>query len=410
MSSTDPQGLQVLPDELASREAWLEPFDWYREMRADAPVRYDPARRTWDVFRYEDVKRILADDDTFSVNPRLADEFQEPDRPEEGLLFETMLFQDSPRHDELRGVVNDAFEPRALRELEPEIRDFATDLLSEAVTGEDGTMDLVETFAYPLPVVVIAELLGVPAEDRDRFKRWSNTLVEAASTDEDTKEFTERQQAAQMEMASYFFEMIKDRRETPRDDLMTQLVTRERADGSRLSEEEALGTSILLLVAGNITTTNLITNAVRCFSNHDLFEELRGDADLQTAIEEVLRYRSPVQAMTRVATEDVTMQDETIEAGDRIIVWLGSANRDERQFDDPGTFVPDRTPNQHLGFGYGTHYCLGAPLARLEAAVAFEELLERTATIELVDTELQPTRSSLIYGVESLPVTYETAE
>lgn len=410
MSSADPQGLQVLPDELASREAWLEPFDWYREMRENTPVRYDPTRRTWDVFRYEDVKQILGDDDTFSVNPRLADDFQEPDRPEEGLIFETMLFQDPPRHDELRGVVDDAFEPRALRDLEPDIRDFAADLLSDAVTGEVGTMDIVEMFAYPLPVTVIAELLGVPAEDRDRFKRWSDTLVEAASTDEDTAEFTERQRATQMEMATYFFEMIEDRREEPQDDLMTQIVTREREDGSRLSEEEALGTSILLLVAGNITTTNLIANAVRCFSNHDLFDELRGDTNLQTAIEEVLRYRSPVQAMTRVATEDVTIQGETIAAGDRVIVWLGSANRDERQFDDPETFIPDRTPNQHLGFGHGTHYCLGAPLARLEAAIAFEELLDRTASLELVDTELQPVRSSLVYGVESLPVRYEIGD
>lgn len=408
MSSADPQGIQVLPDELASREAWLEPFDWYREMRAEEPVRYDPSRRTWDVFRYEDVKRILADDDAFSVNPRLADDFQEPERPEEGLIFETMLFQDPPRHDELRDVVDDAFEPRALRDLESEIRGFATDLLSDALPGEEGEMDLVETFAYPLPVIVIAELLGVPAEDRDKFKRWSATLIEATSADEDTAEFTRRQQAAQMEMAAYFFEMIADRRESPRDDLMTQIVTRELADGSRLSEAEALGTSILLLVAGNITTTNLVTNAVRCFDDHELFDDLRDGADLQRAIEEVSRYRSPVQAMTRIATERVTVQDETIEAGDRVIVWLGSANRDERQFDDSDTFVPDRTPNQHLGFGHGTHYCLGAPLARLEATVALEELLERTATIEVADTDLQPVRSSLVYGVESLPMAYET--
>ncbi|WP_135805883.1 cytochrome P450 [Halorussus marinus] len=410
MSSADPGGLQVLPEELESREAWLEPFDWYRTMREDAPVRYDSDRRTWDVFRYEDVKRILDDDETFSVNPRMADGFREPDRPEEGLIFETMLFQDPPRHDELRGIVDDAFEPRALTDLEPKIREFAIDLLGEAFAGEDGTTELVDAFAYPLPVTVIAELLGVPAEDRDRFKRWSDTLVEATSADEDTEEYNERQRAAQMEMASYFFEMIEDRRESPRDDLMTQIVTRELEDGSRLSEEEALGTCILLLVAGNITTTNLITNAVRCFSDHDLFEELRGEASVQTAIEEVLRYRSPVQAMSRVATEDATIRGSTIEAGDRLIVWLGSANRDERQFDDADAFVPDRTPNQHLGFGHGTHYCLGAPLARLEAKVAIEELLDRTSTVEVADTELQPTRSSLVYGVESLPVTYETSE
>ena len=411
MSSADPQGLQSFPDELSARKAWLEPFDWYREMRQESPVRYDADRHTWDVFRYADVKQVLADDETFTANPRLADDFQEPERPEEGLIFETMLFQDPPRHDELRGVVDDAFEPRAIRELEPEIRDIATGLLSDALTGEEGEIDLVDTFAYPLPVVVIAELLGVPVEDRDQFKRWSDTLVEATSADEDTAEYTERQREVQMEMATYFFEMIADRRESPQDDLMSQIVTAELADGSRLSQEEVLGTSILLLIAGNITTTNLITNAVRCFDNHDLFDDLRrGETKLQTAIEEVLRYRSPVQAISRVATEDVTIQGETIESGDRVIAWIGSANRDDRQFDDAETFVPDRTPNQHLGFGHGTHYCLGAPLARLEAAVAFEELLDRTRTIEMVETELQPTRSSLVYGVESLPITYETGE
>ena len=411
MSSADPQGLQAFPDELASREAWLEPFDWYREMREDAPVRYDPTRRTWDVFRYQDVKQILDDDETFSVNPRLADGFQEPERPEEGLIFETMLFQDPPRHDELRSVVDDAFEPRALRDLEPEIHDFAASLLADTNAGEGGEIDLVDAYAYPLPVVVIAELLGVPAEDRDRFKRWSDTIVEAASTDEDAGEFAERQRDAQLEMATYFFEMIEDRRESPRDDLMTRIVTRELDDGSRLSDEEALGMCILLLVAGNITTTNLITNSVRCFGNHDLFEDLRGDPGaIRTAIEEVARYRSPVQAMSRVATGDVTMQGEQIEAGDRVIVWLGSANRDHRQFDDADTFVPDRSPNQHLGFGHGTHYCLGAPLARMEAAVGLEELLAHTATIDLIDTDLQPTRSSLVYGVESLPIRWETSQ
>jgi cytochrome P450 len=321
-----------------------------------------------------------------------------------------MLFQDPPRHDELRGVVEDAFEPRAVRELEPEIRDLATELCSEAMDDDRGEFDVVDAFAYPLPIVVIAQLLGVPAEDRDRFKTWSDTLVESLSADEMSEAFLERQQQAQMEMAGYFFEMISDRRESPRDDLVSQLVTRELPDGSRLSEQEVLGTCILLLVAGNITSTNLITNAVRCFDTHDLFTDLRAEPNaIGRAIEEVLRYRSPVQAMSRVATEDVTLRESEIESGDRVIVWLGSANRDERQFEDADAFVPDRSPNQHLGFGHGTHYCLGAPLARLEATVALKELLSGTQTIETVDTDLQPTRSSLIYGVESLPVRYERA-
>ena len=167
---------------------------------------------------------------------------------------------------------------------------------------------------------------------------------------------------------------------------------------------------ILLLVAGNITTTNLIANAVRCFADagEDLFDRLRGDErGLTTALEEVLRYRSPVQAMTRIAAEDVELRGETIEEGDRIIVWLGSANRDERRFEDADEFRPDRSPNQHLGFGHGTHYCLGAPLARLEAKIALTELLDRVENVRLADEDLQPLRSSFVYGVESLPIRYD---
>ncbi|NHN61216.1 MULTISPECIES: cytochrome P450 [Halorussus] len=409
MSSADPQGLQAFPRELESRESWLEPFDWYREMRDEAPVRYDEDRRTWDVFRYEDVKRVLDDDETFSVNPRLASDFVEPDNPGEGLIFDTMLFQDPPRHDELRGVVDEEFQPRTLREREPHFRELAADLLDEAVEEDGGELEVVDDLAYPFPVTVIAELLGVPAAERDRFKTWSDTLVSAASDDEAGEEFAERQQQTQLEMAQYFMEMIEDRRENPQDDLMSQIVTAETGDGGRLSQEEALGMCILLLIAGNITTTNLIANAVRCFAggDADLFEELRGDERrLGTALEEVLRHRSPVQAMSRVAAEDVTLRGENIAEGDRIIVWLGSANRDERQFDDPDEFRPDRSPTGHLGFGHGTHYCLGAPLARLEGRIALSELLDRVEGVELAAADLEPTRSSFVYGVDSLPIRY----
>ncbi len=409
MSSAGPQGLQAVPKELQDRESWLEPFEWYERMREEAPVRYDPERRTWDIFRYEDVKRVLDDDAVFSVNPREADDFVEPERPGEGLIFDTMLFQDPPRHDELRGVVDDWFQPRALADRESHFRELAGELLDDAV-GADEQLDIVKDLAYPFPVTVIAELLGVPSSDRDRFKTWSDTLVEAASDDESVDAFADRQQQIQMEMAQYFLEMIEDRRENPQEDLLSVIVTAESSSGERLSQEEALGMCILLLVAGNITTSNLIANAVRCFAeaDGDLFDELRGDdRALTSAIEEVLRYRSPVQAMSRVATEDVTMHGETIGSGDRIIAWLGSANRDERQFEAADTFRPDRSPNQHLGFGHGTHYCLGAPLARLEAKVGLSELLDRVENVQLTETALQPTRSSFIYGVESLPIRYD---
>lgn len=408
MSGTETQGLQSFPEELAGREAWLEPFDWYRQMRDTEPVRYDPDRNSWDVFRYADVKRVLDDDETFSVEPEMGNDFVEPDGFGEGLLFETMLLRDPPRHDELRAVVEDEFSPRTLRDREPRIREITRDLIDTAVSDGDGRMDVVADLAYPLPVIVIAEILGVPPERRDQFKQWSDAIVASTSADDASDAVVEEQMQSLQEMGMYFLQLLEDRREDPRDDLISTMVADESDDGTQLSQQEALGMCVLLLIAGNITTTNFITNAVRCLSEHDLFEAVAGDEfAVPTVLEEVLRYRSPVQAMSRIATRDVTVQGETIQEGERIIVWLGSANRDDRQFEDADTFVPDRSPTQHLAFGHGTHYCLGAPLARLEARVALAELLDRFTGLSPVDTPLQPTRSSFVYGVESLPVEYE---
>lgn len=238
MSSADPQGTQAFPEALTTQEAWLEPFDWYHEMRESAPIRYDPKRRTWDAFRYDDVKSILADDETFSTNPRNATDFQEPEGEGQGLVLETMLLQDPPRHDELRSVVDDAFQPRALRDLEPRIRELTTDLLDEALADDPDEIDLVNKLSYPLPVIVIAELLGVPADERDQFKQWSDLLVTAASDTDDVEELMEDQENAQREMAMYFMQMINDRRENPQDDLMSQIVTGETNNGSQLSNRK----------------------------------------------------------------------------------------------------------------------------------------------------------------------------
>jgi cytochrome P450 len=405
MSSADPQGLQAFPEALSEPTAWLEPFDWYREMREESPVRYDAARGSWDIFRHADVKRVIGDDETLSTDPRTANDFVEPEGEGTGLILDTMLFQDPPRHDELRGVVDDAFSPRAVAELEPRLRDVMGDLMDDALAANDDEMDLVEEISYPFPVIVIAELLGVPVEDRAQFKEWSESLVAAAS-DEET---AERQQQSQREMAMYFLDLIQQRREEPRNDLISTIATAELSDGSRLPQDEALGMCMLLLIAGNITTTNLITNAMRCFGNQGLLSELADNENaIGTAIEEVLRYRAPVQAMTRVARSDVRLGDATIEKGDRVVAWLGSANRDERAFENADEFVVDRAPTGHLGFGHGTHYCLGAPLARLEARVALSKLLALDG-LELAAADLSPTRSSFIYGVESLPIRYEGA-
>ncbi len=395
MSATNPRRPAInFPAALSSRERWLEPFDWYSEMRAESPVRYDAERDLYDVFRYADVKRVLDDDTVFSSDPLTMPDFeaeiqQQDEQPPP--IFDTMLFADPPEHGRLRGVVEEFFRPRAIRTMTDEIEHLTEQYLDTVEATDSDEIDIVSALAYPMPVDVIATMLGVPTDDRTQFKRWSDTLIErpTAKTEAAMEEFQERQQAVQREMSEYFSALIEAQ-----------------ADEKQLSDREMVGFCTLLLVAGNITTTNLITNAMRCLGNRPKLRSAlaAGERDPSRVIEEALRYRSPVQALFRVTTEPVALGGEEIPAESGVVVWLGSANRDEQVFDRADEFIADRQPNQHLSFGYGTHYCLGAPLARLEAKVALSALFERFETIEPVETDLQPIRSSFIYGVEEYPI------
>jgi len=398
-----------MPAALSSRAARLEPFDWYREMRAEAPVRYDDDRQVWDVFRYDDTKRVLADTESFSSDVSKADVFEVPDEDLFRPIQRSILRSDPPRHTWLRDVVDDQFQPGAIGALAPHVREVADELLDERL--ENGRMDVIEDLAYPLPVIVIAELLGVPTDDRDRFKQWSDTLVADVGAADDPQAMMNRQQDTIRDLRTYFEDLIKQRRAIPEDDLITHIATTD-PDGHRLTDEDVLGYCILLLVAGNVTTTNLIGNAIRCFDEQPtLYDELADDRDgLAAAIEEVLRYRSPVQALSRVATSDVELRGETIETGDLVVTWLGSANRDESQFDAPDEFRPERRPNQHIAFGHDIHFCLGAPLARLEARITLGRLLDRAEGIERVDETPAPVSSSFLHGVERLPISFEPGD
>ena len=410
MSAADPSRPAVsFPEALSSRQQWLEPFDWYRQMRTESPVRYDETRELWDVFRYEDVKDVLDTDSVFSADPTNLPGFEQEvasTDEEPPPVFETMLFADPPEHSRLRGIVGAFFQPRAIREQTDRIHELTDSYLDDL----DGEFDLVSGLAYPMPVDVIAMMLGVPTDDRAQFKQWSDTLIERpnAQTEAEMEAYQQRQQTVQQEMSEYFSELIEARRAEPQDDLISAVIDAE-VDGQGLTHRELVGFCTLLLVAGNITTTNLITNAMRCFTAQPgLLDELRaGEKSVSTAIGEALRYRSPVQALFRVTTEPVDLGGKQIPEGEGVVVWLGSANRDERVFDRADEFVANRQPNQHLSFGHGTHYCLGAPLARLEANIALESLLDRFETIEPVDSELQPIRSSFIYGVEEYPLSGE---
>ncbi|UPM41742.1 cytochrome P450 [Halocatena salina] len=392
-SSNSEVPLTAPPVPIRDRESQLDPFDWYAEMRQDDPVRYDERRQTWDVFRYEEVDRVLRDHETFSSDLTTAD-IQPPRVGDDDSGFRTMLRADPPDHGRLREFVNERFQPGTIRQNRARIEELTVKQLDQL--EDERRIDVVSDLADPLPVSVIAELLGIPTDRREQFKEWSDALVTPDAEDTEQAHETQRQDAW-TEMQTYFSELIDERENGGGDDLITLAAT-----ARELDREETIGFCILLLIAGNVTTTNLITNAVWCFEEHDVTERVRsGEIDRTQAIEEVLRYRSPVQMVRRVATEDVKLGGRRITAGERVTPWIGSANRDPTMFDAPEAFRPERQPNPHLAFGRGIHYCLGAPLARIEADVALGELLDRFSTIEpdLTDRTPRPT----FHGLTALP-------
>lgn len=403
MGEGDPTPLGTFPEGLQGPEAKLEPYLWFDRCRSDGPVRYDPIRDCYDVFDFDGVRQVLREYERFSSDP-----LTDPNQTEADLniISRSILYQDSPRHDELRSVVDDFFHPGAIKELTPDIEGIANELLDRVISdaGENaGEFDLVRRFAYPLPVTVIAGLLGIPPEDHARFREWSTAIVTSSAPGEASQRETLDQ--AYAEMQTYFGDLIAERRETPQNDLLSRLV----ATGD-LSEDEMFAFAILLLAAGNLTTTNLIANAVWCLGDAGYTDEVRtGSQDIELAIEEALRFRSPVQALHRWTTEDLTLGGQNIPAGTSVVGWINAANRDPEAFENADKFVPDRRPNRHLAFGQGIHACLGASLARLEGRVALSSLLERFDHVDPVIEDIQPIGSVMVYGPGSLPVQYRTA-
>ncbi|MDV8148059.1 cytochrome P450 [Arthrobacter sp. B10-11] len=369
-------------------------------MRQAAPVFHDDQSGSWHVFRYDDVQRVLSEYARFSS--RMGGD----DPSETGQLFASSLITaDPPRHRQLRSLVTQAFTPKAVDALAPRISRLTDELLDGLAAL--GSADLIQELAYPLPVIVISELMGVPAEDRDRFKHWSDVVVSqtrAGAVNED-------QHLTNVEMTEYFLNLIEQRRSRPGKDLISNLLSAE-IDGQKLNVAELLGFCSLLLVAGNETTTNLIGNAVLCLTEvPGTIERLRQEpALLPQAIEEVLRFRSPVQSMYRVTVADTTLGDVRIPAGAPLVAWIGSANRDERQFERPAQFDVDRSQNRHLAFGHGIHFCLGAPLARLEARIALSAMLSRLPGLALAPgARLERMDSTIVYGLKALPASWQAA-
>ncbi len=378
----------------------VNPFPFYEQMRNDRPVFYDRNSGLWNIFRYDDVQRVLSDYNTFSS------QFSGSPQDGDSVFAASMISTDPPRHRQLRGLVTQAFTPRAVEALAPRIQQIVDEQLDRVAAA--GEMDAIRDLGYPLPVTVIAELLGIPAEDRQRFKHWSDMVVTMSNVSDGNVGSEEMDGRAVFEMSGYFLDMIQQRRQSPGTHLISGLVKVE-VDGQKLEVMELLGFCSLLLVAGNETTTNLIGNAILTFTEHpQARSNLRERPDLLPgAIEEVLRFRSPVQSMYRLAKEDVVLADQVIPTGSRLVAWIGSANHDDHQFLAPETFDIERSPNRHLAFGQGIHYCLGAPLARLEAKIALDGLLKRFCEVALTpDVVIERMPSTLVYGLRSVPIIF----
>lgn len=369
------------------------PFPWYQEMLANHPVWRDEEGSVH-VFGYTDVSTVLSDFTRFSSNFGGADDPHHP-------ISQSLIATDPPRHRALRGLVSQGFTPKTIARLGPRFQEIATDLV-DAMRGP--SIDIIEALAYPLPVIVIAELLGIPPEDREQFKRWSDAIVSGVHEAEQSQQVEIAD--PQREMARYFHGMIEWRRQHPGTDLISDLLSAS-LDGEHLSSGELLGFCVLLLVAGNETTTNLIGNTVDTLMDHSdkVYQRGPNPDEWSPVIEEVLRFRSPVQSMYRVCRIPTQLGGIDLVAGDALVAWIGSANHDPSQFEDPERFFPGRSPNRHIAFGHGVHFCLGAPLARLEARIALATLYTRFPRIARPDGAIPgPISSSIVYGKESLPV------
>jgi cytochrome P450 len=390
-----------------------DPFPLYADLRERAPIHRNDLG-FWVVARHADCLAVLRDrrssSDSLNVaTERMPEGFRtvvDEDDPVGQAMLEMrpFLFRDPPDHTRLRGLVSKAFTPKVVESLRPRTQQVVDGLLDAAF--DVGEVDLLEAFAYPLPVRVICDLLGVPHQDHERFKVWSNAL--ARGLDPDfllTAEVIEARGEAVLQFSQYFFELLAERRRSPGEDLLSRLVEAEDGD-TVLSEAELLSTCILLLVAGHETTVNLIAGGTLAMLRHpDQWERFRTDPDVnRSAIEEMLRYVSPVQLTGRAILEDCEFGGVAFEAGDFAMLLLASGNHDPEQFADPERFDIGRNPNPHLGFGFGIHHCLGAPLARMETQVALTSLVQRAPTLALAADDVTYKTNVVLRGMESLPV------
>jgi cytochrome P450 len=400
-----------LDEQLVSPAFYQDPYPVYDQLRVESPVAWSESLRSWVLTRYDQCVATLLDTDNFSsqgralaalenFSPELRAEF----KPLEAHFTGGLISSDPPKHTRLRALITKAFVPRVIEAMRPRLQELI-DALVDGVE-QRGEMNVLRDVAYPLPAIVIAEMLGAPPEDREKFKNWSDGIVAFQGTGLVSAEMMRGSQNDLLAMRGYLANLLAERRHVPHNDLLGRLVEAE-MEGDRLSQAELLTTCVTLLTAGHETSTTMIANGLYTLLNHtEQLAQLRANPELMaTAVEEMLRYESPLQRNPRRVSADVTYAGQRMRRGDCVLQFIASANRDPEVFPDPHRFDITRQPNRHLAFGLGPHFCIGAPLARLELSIALNTILRRLPGLRR-NGAVEWEQHSLFRTLQALPVAF----
>lgn len=400
-----------LDDDMLTPERVTDPYPFFEELRSSDPVHWSDRYRAWFVCRWDDVFTALRDprfssDRVKSVfDTKLTDQQRSERKPMFDILQYWMVFNDPPDHTRLRGLVNRAFTPKAVADLRPRIEQVVAAQIDEI--RDLGSVDLIRDFAFPIPAVVIAEMMGVPSDERHLFKEWSDSIMALVFGAAGVEGRREQAQASMMELVAYLQDLVTHFRVHPAKNLIGDLIGAQEAD-DRLSDEEIVSTCTLVLFGGHETTTNLIGNGTRALLQFPgQYDRLVNDPNLlSTAIEELLRFDGPSKMEVRRAIADIELRGKTIREGDQVYFVQSAANRDPEQFPNPNELDIGRDPNRHCGFGFGIHYCMGAPIARLEGSIAIDALIRSLPGLRIGD-EAEIWHPTLISrGMQSFPVSW----
>ncbi len=407
MATTSSSGPPLSLFHLLDPEVLANPYPLYERLRTEDPVHWDPYLHAWVVTRYADVVQVfqqMSADRTPSPE-RLAALGMERLGPIAAVMVRQMLFLDPPEHTRVRGLAAAAFTPRRVEQLRGRVHEI-TDSLIDRVLGE-GRMDVMDAVANPLPAIVTAEMFGMPSGDHRMLKDWSQTFAEMLGNFQHNPGRAEAVLTSVEAMTSYFRDLVRKQATEPTEGLINALATAE-VNGDRFTEEEVVANIIVTMVGGQETTTNLIGNGLlTLLRNPDQLNRLREDASLMpSAVEELLRYESPSQHTARIARGDVEMGDKTIREGDAVIAVMGAANRDPERFPDPDRLDLARTDNRHLAFAWASHFCFGAPLARLEGQIVLDSMLARLPDLRLDADNIEWRPNLGLRGLVALPVEF----